>query len=222
MAEPTLTAQETKEQVLWTAQEMLRSRPRRRHRGQPRRTPPRRQRGAHAVLARLPGDDARRPRRLRPRRERARGRARPDQREGAAPRRRSGMHPEIHATMHCHAKHATMFALVREPIPAVIEEFDVFVGGDVEVRRLQDDRHRRARRGGRQARRGPGLCPHGEPRAVRRRPHPEGRAAHRVARRAHRGDRVGCARCSATIVPLPDEVGKQFQGYYRYGRTGKF
>ena len=43
------------------------------------------------------------------------------------------LHPEIDATMHCHAKHATMFALVREPIPAVIEEFDVFVGGDVEV-----------------------------------------------------------------------------------------
>ena len=35
--------------------------------------------------------------------------------------------------MHCHAKFATMFALTRQPIPAVIEEFDVFVGGDVEV-----------------------------------------------------------------------------------------
>ena len=42
-------------------------------------------------------------------------------------------HDEIHATMHCHAKFATMFALTRKPIPAVIEEFDVFVGGDVEV-----------------------------------------------------------------------------------------
>src|SRR3954451_18531515 len=37
------------------------------------------------------------------------------------------LHDEVNATMHCHAKHATMFALTRQPIPAVIEEFDVFV-----------------------------------------------------------------------------------------------
>jgi L-fuculose-phosphate aldolase len=42
-------------------------------------------------------------------------------------------HDNIGATMHCHAKYATMFALTRTPIPAVIEEFDVFVGGDVDV-----------------------------------------------------------------------------------------
>ena len=40
-------------------------------------------------------------------------------------------YPEINATMHCHAKHCTMFALTRQPIPAVIEEFVVYVGGDV-------------------------------------------------------------------------------------------
>ena len=60
-------------------------------------------------------------------------------------------YPEINATMHCHAKHCTMFALTRQPIPAVIEEFVVYVGGDVPVRRLQDHRHRRARRRGRRA-----------------------------------------------------------------------
>src|SRR3954451_22128742 len=42
-------------------------------------------------------------------------------------------YPEINATMHCHAKHCTMFALTRQPIPAVIEEFVVYVGGDVPV-----------------------------------------------------------------------------------------
>ena len=42
-------------------------------------------------------------------------------------------HDDIGATMHCHAKFATMFALTRRAIPAVIEEFDVFVCGDVEV-----------------------------------------------------------------------------------------
>ena len=40
---------------------------------------------------------------------------------------------DINAIMHCHAKHCTMFALTRQPIPAVIEEFVVYVGGDVPV-----------------------------------------------------------------------------------------
>ena len=40
---------------------------------------------------------------------------------------------DIHAVIHCHAKFATMFALVREPVPCVIEEVEVFVGGDVPV-----------------------------------------------------------------------------------------
>ncbi len=42
-------------------------------------------------------------------------------------------HPDIGAVMHCHAMFATMFAVVRQPIPCVIEEFDVYVGGDVPV-----------------------------------------------------------------------------------------
>lgn len=42
-------------------------------------------------------------------------------------------HPDIGAVMHCHALFATMFAVVRQPIPCVIEEFDVYVGGDVQV-----------------------------------------------------------------------------------------
>ena len=42
-------------------------------------------------------------------------------------------HQDFGAVLHCHAKFATMFAIVRQPIPCVIEEFDVYVGGDVEV-----------------------------------------------------------------------------------------
>jgi L-fuculose-phosphate aldolase len=42
-------------------------------------------------------------------------------------------HRDIGAVMHCHAMFATMFAIVRQPIPCVIEEFDVYVGGDVPV-----------------------------------------------------------------------------------------
>ena len=42
-------------------------------------------------------------------------------------------HQDIGAVMHCHAMFATMFAIVRQSIPCVIEEFDVYVGGDVPV-----------------------------------------------------------------------------------------
>jgi L-fuculose-phosphate aldolase len=40
-------------------------------------------------------------------------------------------HPELGAVIHCHAMHATMFAVAREPIPAVVEEVVVYLGGDV-------------------------------------------------------------------------------------------
>jgi L-fuculose-phosphate aldolase len=46
-------------------------------------------------------------------------------------------HQDIGAVMHCHAMFATMFAIVRQPIPCVIEEFDVYVGGDVSVAQYQ-------------------------------------------------------------------------------------
>lgn len=42
-------------------------------------------------------------------------------------------YPEIGGVIHCHAAHATMFALVHEPIPAVIEEVVVYLGGDVPI-----------------------------------------------------------------------------------------
>jgi L-fuculose-phosphate aldolase len=40
---------------------------------------------------------------------------------------------DIHAVIHCHAKFCTMFAITHQPIPCVIEEVEAFVGGDVPV-----------------------------------------------------------------------------------------
>ncbi len=40
---------------------------------------------------------------------------------------------DIGAVMHCHALFASMFAVNHEPIPCVIEEFDIYVGGEVPV-----------------------------------------------------------------------------------------
>ncbi|MCA1713492.1 MAG: class II aldolase/adducin family protein [Actinobacteria bacterium] len=41
--------------------------------------------------------------------------------------------PEIRSVIHAHPIHATMFAVARQPIPAVIDEFAIYVGGDVPV-----------------------------------------------------------------------------------------
>ena len=43
------------------------------------------------------------------------------------------LYPEVKGVIHSHAAHATMFALVHEPIPAIIEEVVVYLGGDVPV-----------------------------------------------------------------------------------------
>jgi L-fuculose-phosphate aldolase len=42
-------------------------------------------------------------------------------------------HSDISAVIHSHALFCSMFAVTRQPIPCVIEEFDVYVGGDVQV-----------------------------------------------------------------------------------------
>jgi L-fuculose-phosphate aldolase len=42
-------------------------------------------------------------------------------------------YPEVGGVIHSHAVYATMFAVVREPIPAIIEEVVVYIGGDVPV-----------------------------------------------------------------------------------------
>lgn len=42
-------------------------------------------------------------------------------------------HPDIGAVIHSHAMYCTMFAITRQPIPCVIEEFQVYVGGAVPV-----------------------------------------------------------------------------------------
>lgn len=130
-------------------------------------------------------------------------------------------YPEINATMHCHAKFATMFALTRQPVPAVIEEFDIFVGGDVEVADYRvtgsdDLAEEVTARVGRKA--AVLMANHGLF-AVGKDPKQVLHVAHLVERTA---EIVWGARAIGTVVPLPDEVNAQFASYYRYGRTGSF
>jgi L-fuculose-phosphate aldolase len=42
-------------------------------------------------------------------------------------------HPEIAAVVHSHALHASMFAVIQQPIPCLVEELELYLGGDVEV-----------------------------------------------------------------------------------------
>ena len=60
--------------------------------------------------------------------------------EGRAPTSERSLHlaclkqwDDVGAVIHSHATHASMFAVARKPIPACIDEFAIFVGGDVQV-----------------------------------------------------------------------------------------
>jgi L-fuculose-phosphate aldolase len=129
------------------------------------------------------------------------------------------LHDDIDATMHCHAKFATMFALTRQSIPAVIEEFVVFVGGDVECadyRTTGTDElaEEVAKRVGDRA--AVLMANHGLF-AVGKDPKQVLHVAHLVERTA---EIVWGARLLGEVVPIPEEVNRTFAGYYRFGRTG--
>lgn len=130
-------------------------------------------------------------------------------------------HPEIGASMHCHAKFATMFAVTRRPIPAVVEEFVVYVGGDVGVAdyrttgtdELADEVARRV--GDRAA---VLMANHGLF-AVSKSPEEVLHVAQLVERTA---EIVWGARLLGDIAEVPADVNETFAGYYRFGRTGEF
>jgi L-fuculose-phosphate aldolase len=131
------------------------------------------------------------------------------------------LHPEIHATMHCHAKFATMFAATRQSIPACIEEVVVFVGGDIEVAEYKttgsDELGEEvAKRVGDRA--AVLMANHGIF-AVSKTPKDVLHVAALVERTA---EIVWGARQIGEIVNIPESTQTQFAGYYRYGRTGKF
>jgi L-fuculose-phosphate aldolase len=46
-------------------------------------------------------------------------------------------YPEVGGVVHCHAIHASMYAVAHRPIPAAIDEFVVYIGGDVPVGEYQ-------------------------------------------------------------------------------------
>jgi len=131
------------------------------------------------------------------------------------------LHDDIDATMHCHAKYATMFAVTRQPIPACIEEFDVYVGGDIEVAeyRTTGTEELAAEVAKRVADKAAVLMANHGLFAVGKTPKDVLQLAHLIERTA---EIIWGSRALGEIVPLPPEVNKTFSGYYKMIRTGKF
>jgi L-fuculose-phosphate aldolase len=126
--------------------------------------------------------------------------------------------PENGGVIHSHAAHATMFALVHEPIPAVIEEVVVYLGGDVPICDYRgtgtDDLGDEAARNLKD-RSACILANHG---IVTMGKHPE-QALHNAELTERTAMIVWGARALGTpIVPLPEKVNRDMTGVYRYLR----
>jgi L-fuculose-phosphate aldolase len=127
-------------------------------------------------------------------------------------------YPELGSVIHTHAVYATMFALAHEPVPAVIEEVVVYVGGDVPcceykgtgTAELGDEV------AGHLANRGAALLAnHGLVTCAST----PGKALH-IAALVERTAKIvwGARAMGATIHPLPEKVNRNMAGVYRYIR----
>jgi L-fuculose-phosphate aldolase len=127
-------------------------------------------------------------------------------------------YPEVGGVIHSHAVYATMFATVREPVPAVIEEVIVYIGGDVPVcdykgtgtDELGDEvaRHLADRSAALLANHGMVTIGATPSKAL----HAAG-VVERTAQIVH-----GARALGGTIHPLPDKVNTDMAGVYRYLR----
>ncbi len=127
-------------------------------------------------------------------------------------------YPEIGGVIHCHAAHATMFGLVHEPIPAVIEEVVVYLGGEVPI---CDYKGTGSDELGEEAARNLAdrsaciLANHG---IVTLGKHPD-QALHNAELTERTAMIVWGARAlGRPLVPLPDKVNTDMAGAYRYLR----
>jgi L-fuculose-phosphate aldolase len=129
-------------------------------------------------------------------------------------------YPELGAVIHSHAKYATMFAITRRPIPCVIEEFDVFVGGEVPVADykltgsddLGEEVSRHVGERGAVLMANHGLLTVGKDLA----------GALKVAKLVERtAEIVWGAQALGPVVPLPDETMKRFAPIYKLLRGRK-
>jgi L-fuculose-phosphate aldolase len=125
---------------------------------------------------------------------------------------------EVGSVIHSHPVHATMFAVARIPIPACIDEFTVYVGGEVAVTEYAPSGTHDvgAAAVACLADRGAALLANHGMVAVGKDP---ADVLHVTACVERTAEIVFGAMGLGGAVPIPDEINKNFQGVYRYLRT---
>lgn len=129
-------------------------------------------------------------------------------------------HPDVGAVIHCHAKYSSMFAITHQPIPCVIEEFELYVGGDVPVAPYEVTGSDALGEvcAGLLADRGAALMANHGLLTVGR----DLAEAHKVAALVERtAEIVWGARVLGEIVPLPETTRARFAGHYLKTRSGR-
>ena len=127
---------------------------------------------------------------------------------------------DIGSVIHSHPVHATMFAVTHEPIPSCIDEFSIFVGGEVRVTEYAASGTPEL---GSQAvaalkDRGAALIANHGMVAVG--PTPD-KVLHITALVERSAEILWGARLIGTPYPLPDDVNTNFAGVYGFMRTYK-
>lgn len=125
---------------------------------------------------------------------------------------------EVGSVIHSHPVHATVFAIARKPIPACIDEFTVYVGGEVAVTEYAPSGTADVGKAAVEclADRGAALlCNHGMV-AVGKDP---ANALHVTAMVERAAEIVLGAVALGGAVPLPDKTNSDFAGVYKYLRT---
>ena len=144
--------------------------------------------------------------------------------EGRSPTSEQALHlacyrafDDVGSVIHAHPVHATMFAVARQPIPACIDEFAIYVGGDVRVTEYAasgTDDVGAAAVDALQDRGAALIANHG---MVAVAPSPA-KALHITALVERSAQIVWGARLLGPVHPLPESVDASFASIYRYLR----
>jgi len=125
---------------------------------------------------------------------------------------------EVGGVIHSHAVHATMFACARRPVPACIDEFTIYVGGDVAVTEYAPSGTAELAKAAVAClaeRSAALLASHGMV-AIGKSP---ADALHVTAVVERSAQIAAGAVALGGVVPLPDTVNRDFAGVYRFLRT---
>jgi L-fuculose-phosphate aldolase len=125
---------------------------------------------------------------------------------------------DVGSVIHSHPVHATMFAVARQPVPACIDEFSIYVGGDVRVTDYAMSGTDDVGEAAVKALQGRGaalIANHG---MVAVGPNPS-KVLHITALVERSARIIWGARMLGEVHHLPETVDKTFASYYGYMRT---